>query len=526
MLVKVTESKKEAWSSYLDTCVFAYNTSRHESSKFSPFELMFGRRATLPIDIELRKAGPEEMLRKHLDDVPVNELDDFTRLQNERQKRLEEAKANILAAQEKQKDHYDRKHACPECYQVDALVLKKDFLRKKRKGGKLDHRYVGPYKILKILPKGTYLLQLVANSEVVVRVTGSHLKPYNEPAHDAGNEPPAGNAKTNTSADSLGCLSPGADHLMSPDAKTSSQSLSTIDSLGSPNACSTPNHLSSSLLQAGNTKQNAIDADKERKTKQKKIKPWIVELCLNEVDKSELLNGDWLTDKHMSAVNTLLHKQHPTQAGLQDPVLLSEKQIWTSQPQDFVQVINICRKHWVCASNVNCSPGVVDVYDSLPACMTKAALTKLKEQLAVILHTSDWEFEIRLIDVQHQSGASDCSLFAVAFAQVLCAGLDPHLTTFDQKSMREHLCSSFEDGELLPFPLAQRQRRLGRRRVMRKQKVPVYCSCRLPWNKKDDVRGPLVSCHICNEWFHRDCEDIPDIVFDQADYVWLCHNCS
>ena len=62
MLVKVTESKKEAWSSYLDTCVFAYNTSRHESSKFSPFELMFGRRATLPIDIELRKAGPEEML--------------------------------------------------------------------------------------------------------------------------------------------------------------------------------------------------------------------------------------------------------------------------------------------------------------------------------------------------------------------------------------------------------------------------------------------------------------------------------
>ena len=76
MLVKVTESKKEAWSSYLDTCVFAYNTSRHESSKFSPFELMFGCRATLPIDIELCKAGPEEVLRKHLDAIPVNEPDD------------------------------------------------------------------------------------------------------------------------------------------------------------------------------------------------------------------------------------------------------------------------------------------------------------------------------------------------------------------------------------------------------------------------------------------------------------------
>ena len=76
-------------------------------------------------------------------------------------------------------------------------------------------------------------------------------------------------------------------------------------------------------------------------------------------------------------------------------VLLSEKQIWRSQSQDFVQVINICRNHWMCASNVNCSPGVVDVYDSLPACMTKGALAKLKEQVAVILHTSDGDFEVQ-----------------------------------------------------------------------------------------------------------------------------------
>ena len=59
-----------------------------------------------------------------------------------------------------------------------------------------------------------------------MRVTGSHLKPYNEPVHDAGNEPPlkmsgmespARKAKTDslpsTSADSLGCLSPAADQL-------------------------------------------------------------------------------------------------------------------------------------------------------------------------------------------------------------------------------------------------------------------------------------------------------------------------
>ena len=51
MLVKFIGEKKESWEDYLDTCIYAYNTARHESSKFTPFELMFSRKAVLPIDI-------------------------------------------------------------------------------------------------------------------------------------------------------------------------------------------------------------------------------------------------------------------------------------------------------------------------------------------------------------------------------------------------------------------------------------------------------------------------------------------
>ena len=61
MLVKFVHSKKGSWSSFLDTCVFAYNTSRHSSTKFTPFELMFGRHAILPIDIELRTTPAEDV---------------------------------------------------------------------------------------------------------------------------------------------------------------------------------------------------------------------------------------------------------------------------------------------------------------------------------------------------------------------------------------------------------------------------------------------------------------------------------
>lgn len=39
---------------------------------------MFGCRATVPIDIELHKAGPEETLSDYLDDIHPNEPEDFT----------------------------------------------------------------------------------------------------------------------------------------------------------------------------------------------------------------------------------------------------------------------------------------------------------------------------------------------------------------------------------------------------------------------------------------------------------------
>ena len=38
---------------FLDACVYAYNIAVHESTYFTPFELMFGRKAVLPVDIDV-----------------------------------------------------------------------------------------------------------------------------------------------------------------------------------------------------------------------------------------------------------------------------------------------------------------------------------------------------------------------------------------------------------------------------------------------------------------------------------------
>lgn len=65
----------------------------------------------------------------------------------------------------KSRRKYDRKHADPPKFAVGTIVLKKDFCRKKQKGGCLDHRWSDPYSIVKDVGKGFYSIQNVDNGK-------------------------------------------------------------------------------------------------------------------------------------------------------------------------------------------------------------------------------------------------------------------------------------------------------------------------------------------------------------------------
>lgn len=95
---------------------------------------------------------------------------------------LQDAKENIKLSQNKQKEQYDRKHNTGQLkFSVGTLVLKKDFLKKKRKGGCMDPKWLGPYKIIKDLGKGFFSLQCIETEDVVKSVHGAHLKIYLNP---------------------------------------------------------------------------------------------------------------------------------------------------------------------------------------------------------------------------------------------------------------------------------------------------------------------------------------------------------
>ena len=65
MLVKFCTEKKKEWDTLLDTSVFAYNTAKQQSTSYTPFEFMFGRKAVIPVDLEYEKGSGAEILKKY-----------------------------------------------------------------------------------------------------------------------------------------------------------------------------------------------------------------------------------------------------------------------------------------------------------------------------------------------------------------------------------------------------------------------------------------------------------------------------
>ena len=53
MLRKYTDEQQDDWCLYIPYVLFAYNTAKHETLKMTPYEMMFGKEAVLPVDVSL-----------------------------------------------------------------------------------------------------------------------------------------------------------------------------------------------------------------------------------------------------------------------------------------------------------------------------------------------------------------------------------------------------------------------------------------------------------------------------------------
>ncbi|GKB28816.1 putative reverse transcriptase domain-containing protein [Tanacetum coccineum] len=138
---------KKGWERHLPLVEFSYNNSYHASIKTSPFEALYGRKCRLPVcwaevgDVQL--TGPEII--------------------HETTKKIVQIRQCLQAAKDRQRSYANVRRR-PLEFQVGDCVMLKVSPRKGvirfRKRGKLNPRYIGPFKILKRVSLVAYTLEL------------------------------------------------------------------------------------------------------------------------------------------------------------------------------------------------------------------------------------------------------------------------------------------------------------------------------------------------------------------------------
>lgn len=122
----------DSWSTWLPYWCFSFNQTVHTETKYSPFELVFGKKCRIP-----------SQLGNTID--PIYNFGSYpTELKFRLQQAWHDARHNLLTSKLNRKIKYDEK-ARPADYKPNDLVLIRNY--SKNKLGKI---FKGPYKIIKI----------------------------------------------------------------------------------------------------------------------------------------------------------------------------------------------------------------------------------------------------------------------------------------------------------------------------------------------------------------------------------------
>jgi len=162
----------------LGTAEFAYNNKAHSSTKTSPFKANYGQDPRM--GFKVRKKEKYEGAEKFV--VKMKEIQ-------------EEAKAALGKVQEEMKKYVDKKRAEVNEYKVGDLVMlsTKDlkYQMMGRRTEKLMERFVGPYKIKKIISLNTVELELPSTVKIHPVVNISRIRRYVEQVEGQRKEQPA-----------------------------------------------------------------------------------------------------------------------------------------------------------------------------------------------------------------------------------------------------------------------------------------------------------------------------------------------
>lgn len=161
--LKLIATGNKDWDAYLKTACFSYNTSVHEGTNYTPYELVFGKSARLPTS----DPHPEDTKNESYDEY-------LTNLYNRLRDVQVAAKINLRAAKERSKKYYDKRMNPYNFKLGDKVLLLKE------PTNKLSDQYIGPCTITEILQNNNVRIS-IDGKKTIRTVHSDKLKPL--PTH-------------------------------------------------------------------------------------------------------------------------------------------------------------------------------------------------------------------------------------------------------------------------------------------------------------------------------------------------------
>jgi len=187
--LKVLDENQDRWPTVLRGVVFAYRTSRQKSTGYTPFFLLYGRNAKLPIecneeDISV-EADNDVIADDIIDDSAIDEMKKHLQAMNTvRAEVTPLVSENITQAQARQKRDYQARHKAKKQFNVGDKVLLWNLRRADRKGGRMQDPWLGPYTVSAVTAGGSYELINEEGELLKKKQHGVNLKLFNERCSD------------------------------------------------------------------------------------------------------------------------------------------------------------------------------------------------------------------------------------------------------------------------------------------------------------------------------------------------------
>ena len=175
ILTKTIKENRRDWFQRLPEALWVYRTTWRNTTGFSPYELVFGKNAIFPVEFEIKTLRTALAVNLDLTDAQTARLQQLQELD---EKRLDAIHQTTMIQQQRSRWH-DRTIKQKQFQKGDRALLYDSHFENFQ--GKLRTRWLGPYEVDAVFPKGTVRLLTIDGSRTPLLVNGYRLRLYQRP---------------------------------------------------------------------------------------------------------------------------------------------------------------------------------------------------------------------------------------------------------------------------------------------------------------------------------------------------------